>query len=239
MVSIKVDIRGLSKSFETHTNESLNILTNINFTINQNELLAIIGPSGCGKTTLLKIIVGLEKPNEGNINYDEDFSVIPIIWQENRLFPWLTVRRNIKFGLEISHMNEYEIESTSDKFIEMIGLKRFENFYPNQLSEGMKQRVAVARALAINSELLLMDEPFASIDYLTKIKLLDEIRKIQKEEEASIVYVTHDIRDAVNYSDRILVLSKRPACIKEIIDLNSINLNNRNLENYILEIIEK
>ncbi|MFA5022186.1 MAG: ABC transporter ATP-binding protein [Patescibacteria group bacterium] len=219
-------INNIAKTFFSNTNKILPVLNDINFVVDQSEFLSIVGPSGCGKSTLLKIISGLEEKDAGQIIfqpkvYNKKLKAI-MIWQDNRLFPWLTVRQNISFGLEAS---ENKIEAEIERYIDLFKLNNFENYYHWQLSEGMQERVAIARALIVKPDILLMDESFASIDYQTKLILFAEVKNLQKILKIPIIYVTHDIRDAISFSDKVIILSARPAKIKKIIDTKNINLD--------------
>lgn len=209
-------IKNINHNFK---NNKLDIpaLQNVNLNIKNKEFVSIIGPSGCGKTTLLNIIAGYIKPLEGRITIQEKEVLQPgrdriVINQENDLFDWMTIIQNIKFGLQ----NEKE---NMDHLVNLVNLQGFENVYPIQLSGGMKKRASLARAMAINPNLILMDEPFGSLDYQTKENLQIELLKIWEATNKTIVLVTHDIEEAVFLSNKIIVLSERPATVKKIIDI--------------------
>lgn len=215
----KLSIRGVSKSFATQTG-TLSVLEDIDLDVEEGELLAIVGHSGCGKSTLLKNIAGLETPTEGTIEVDGRAVSGPgpdrtMIFQEHRLFPWMTIIDNVEFGLH--DLPKKERERIARHYLELVQLEDFERSYPSQLSGGMSQRAAIARALATKPEVLLLDEPFGALDALTKMDLQDELLKIHEEQATTMVMVTHDIDEAVYLADRIVVMSSRPGKIEEIV----------------------
>lgn len=207
---------------------NLHVLDNVSFDINEGKFVSIIGPSGCGKTTLLKIISGLIKPTNGNIIIKGSPVEIALerrefglVFQNPVLLPWRNALRNIELPLEI--LNYKSSRNSPRKLLEVVGLKGFENFYPNELSGGMQQRVAIARALTFEPLILLMDEPFGALDEITRNRMNLELLRIWKEEKAktsTIIFITHSIPEAVFLSDRIVVLSYRPARVEKIIDVN-------------------
>lgn len=210
-------IEHLSKSFLVN-NEKLDVLNDINLNINKGEFISIIGHSGCGKSTLLKILAGLTDYTIGSVKIDgkelrdsADSAKCCMIFQDHRLLPWKTVRQNIAFGLYEDDKNEENINS----YIEMVNLKGFENAYPHQISGGMAQRTAIARALARKPEILLLDEPFGALDALTRIEMQKEVLNIRSYNHTTMILVTHDIDEAIYLSDRIIVTSNRPAAIKK------------------------
>ena len=190
----------------------LNVLDGVSFDVREGEILCIVGESGCGKTTLLKIIAGIEKADSGDLSLKN--GRIGFVFQDVRLLPWKTVLGNIEFVLESMGMDK----SKAGEMIKLVGLEGFENYYPKHLSGGMQQRVGIARAIAIDPDLLLMDEPFANLDALTKERMQSEILKIIRDK--TVIFVTHDIDEAVYLADRIVVLSKRPAKVVDIIDID-------------------
>ncbi|MBP2032945.1 NitT/TauT family transport system ATP-binding protein [Clostridium algifaecis] len=209
--------KGDKKDFEA--------IRGINLKVKSGEFVSIVGPSGCGKSTFLDIVGGLIKGNTGKIFIDNKEIHGPaldrgIVMQGYALFPWRTIEKNIEFGLEIKKVNKSERKKISEKYLDLVGLKGFENRYPHELSGGMKQRVAIARALAYNPEVLLMDEPFAAIDEQTKEELHIQLLHIWEKTHKTILFVTHSIEEAVFLSDRVVVMSKNPGTIKEIIDIN-------------------
>ncbi len=215
-----LEIIGLCKIF-LNQNGYLEVLRDISFEVEKGEFVAIIGPSGCGKSTLLSLIAGFEKPESGRIllegrpvnGWGRDRV---LIFQEPLLFPWLTVRGNIEFGLKVLGVKKEERKRRVKELIEKVKLEGFEDRYPHELSGGMKQRVALARALAVDPLLLLMDEPFASVDAITRFHLQQELLRIWKDYGKTILFVTHSLKEALLLADRIVILSKRPAQIKTI-----------------------
>ena len=210
-------IEHLSKSFLVN-NEKLDVLDDINLNINKGEVISIIGHSGCGKSTLLKILAGLTDYTIGSVKIDgkelkdsADSAKCCMIFQDHRLLPWKTVRQNIAFGLYEDDKSEENINS----YIEMVNLKGFENAYPHQISGGMAQRTAIARALVRKPEILLLDEPFGALDALTRIEMQKEVLNIRSYNHTTMILVTHDIDEAIYLSDRIIVTSNRPAAIKK------------------------
>nr|WP_254906481.1 ABC transporter ATP-binding protein [Clostridium tyrobutyricum] len=200
-------------------------LENFNLNIKKGEFVTIVGPSGCGKSTILDILAGLSKPTFGKVYIDGKLVTGPdldrgIILQGYALFPWLNVKQNIEFGLDIKGISKSERKKISKKYIDIVGLNKFENRYPHELSGGMKQRVAIARALAYDPEILLMDEPFAAVDAQTRELLQEEILSIWEMTNKTIVFITHSIEEAIFLADRVVVMTDNPGKIKEIIKLN-------------------
>ena len=200
------------------------MLNDISFEVLENEFLTIVGPSGCGKTTLIRIITGLEKPTSGKIIFENKNIVKPskligYVPQEYSLFPWKTVLDNIKFGLKIKNSTKEEIENKIESLLKLMNLTRFKNYYPKDISGGMKQKVAIARSLAIDQKLILLDEPLRSIDAQNRNKLQDDIIDIWQKSKRTIIFITHNIDEALYLSDRIIVLSSLPGSIKQIIPI--------------------
>lgn len=195
----------------------LNVLDNISFSVDSGEILAITGPSGAGKSTILNLISKLIKPTNGNVTVNGD---IGYMFQKDHLFEWKSIYRNVLIGLEIQKNVTEENIKEVNRMLEIYGLADFRNNYPKELSGGMRQRVALIRTLAVKPEILLLDEPFASLDYQTKLNVSEDIYKIIKSEKKTTVIVSHDISEAIAFADRIMVLSERPARIKEIIKIN-------------------
>lgn len=223
---IKVKVEGITKVFHSKNgnNGCVEALGGINLEVRTGEFLAIVGPSGCGKSTFLEILGGLIKPSCGSIYIDGKTVNGPnhdrgIVFQGYALFPWRTVLGNIAYGLEEKGVPKQKRNEICRKFISLVGLSGFENNYPYQLSGGMKQRVAIARALAYNPDILLMDEPFAALDAQTRETLQDEVLRIWDEAKKTVLFVTHNIEEAVFLADRIAVMSARPGKIKQIIDV--------------------
>ncbi len=213
-----------SKNGNTGTNGCVEALGGINLEIRTGEFLAIVGPSGCGKSTFLEILGGLIKPSCGSIYIDGKAVSGPnhdrgIVFQGYALFPWRNVTENIAYGLEEKGVPKKTRNEICRKYISLVGLSGFENHYPYQLSGGMKQRVAIARALAYDPDILLMDEPFAALDAQTRDTLQGEVLRIWEETRKTVLFVTHNIEEAVFLADRIAVMSVRPGIIKRIIDI--------------------
>jgi NitT/TauT family transport system ATP-binding protein len=193
----------------SHSFGSLEIFRNLSLDISQGEFLAVVGPSGCGKTTLLTLCSGFDRPTSGTITR---LGHVRMVYQHDGLFPWQTVTENIAMGLR--HIkDEAERKQQLKEMISLIGLNGFENHYPHQLSGGMRQRVELARALAGESDMLLLDEPFSSLDYLTRLRMRRELARMLRERPRTVVLVTHDIEEAAQLADRVVVLSERPARI--------------------------
>jgi NitT/TauT family transport system ATP-binding protein len=215
-----VEIRDLWMSFPGKAGASpIHVLERVNLSVQPGELVCIVGPSGCGKSTLLNIIAGFLDPTRGQVLVEGKPVHGPdphriFVFQENGIFPWLTVRDNISFGIETSNPRRGEIIR---HYVEMVGLKGFESSYPRELSGGMRQRVEIARALAANPDIIYMDEPFGALDFLTRLKMRTDLIRIWQEERKTILFVTHDIEEAVQLSDRVLVMSRRPATIQEVV----------------------
>ncbi len=202
--------------------KDLTALENVSFVVRDGEFVCLVGPTGCGKTTLLRIIGGLEQPTYGGVWLNEAEinpakGDIGFVFQENSLFPWLTVEKNVGFGLSSAGISAEVKRQTIAHYIELVELRGFENFYPQQLSGGMKQRAGIARAMAYNPKLLLMDEPFASLDAQTRNSMQRELLKIWSRERKTVVFVTHSIDEAVFLSDRVIVFTASPGTVKEIV----------------------
>lgn len=209
-----LNFKQVSKSFFT-LKEETKVLEDINFYVNKGEIIALVGPSGCGKTTLLNLICGLIEPDVGEIEIN---GTIGYMFQKDQLFDWRTIYKNITIGPEISKIKveQEKIENMLKKY----DLYEFKDFYPKQLSGGMRQRVALLRTLALDPDILLLDEPFSSLDYQTKIKVQEDMYKIIKDSNKTTILVTHDISEAISMADRVLVLSNRPTTIKSMHDIN-------------------
>jgi NitT/TauT family transport system ATP-binding protein len=211
----KIQIKGLSKVFVAR-GKPLVAVQNIDLSIPAGEFLCIVGPSGCGKTTLLRIVAGLEKQSRGLVTLvEEDPSkrLNSMIFQEQSIFPWLTVAQNIAFGLQMRHVPKRQYQPIVDSYIKKVGLTRFADCYPHQLSGGMKQRVSIARAFANDPEILLMDEPFAALDEQNKLLLQEELLRIWDETRKTVLFITHSIDEALVLGDRVLVMSAHPGRI--------------------------
>jgi NitT/TauT family transport system ATP-binding protein len=219
-----VSVRDLWMSFPgKQSGEEIHVLERINLEVREGEFVCIVGPSGCGKSTLLNIIGGFlaatrgEAIVEGQPVHGPDPRRV-FVFQENGVFPWLTVRENIGFGL--GQKTDAERREIVAHYVEMVGLQGFERSYPRELSGGMKQRVEIARALAANPDIIYMDEPFGALDFITRLKMRADLIRIWQSEKKTILFVTHDIEEAVQLSDRVLVMSKRPATIQTIVPVD-------------------
>lgn len=200
------------------------------------ELVSIVGPSGCGKTSLLSILSNLEEKSDGVISFNKDNVKLGYMLQKDALFPWKTVLDNCLIGLEITHTLNNETKERVIKLLNTYGLGEFINKYPDSLSGGMKQRVALIRTLATDPDILLLDEPFSALDYVTRLALSDDLYKIIKNEGKTAILVTHDLAEAISLSDRVVVLTKRPSTVKKIYDIQLTNqstpINNRKCKEF-------
>jgi NitT/TauT family transport system ATP-binding protein len=199
------------------------VLENVNLDVREGEFVCIVGPSGCGKSTLLNIIGGFLKATRGNVLISGAPVAGPnlkriFIFQENAVFPWLTVEQNV--GISLLKESAHVRQETIDHYIDMIGLKGFEKSYPKELSGGMKQRVEIARALAANPDILYMDEPFGALDFLTRLRMRAELIQIWQREKKTILFVTHDVEESIQLADRVIIMSKRPATVRAIVNVN-------------------
>lgn len=218
----ELEIRNLHKVFST-ANGEIQVLKDINLSVAKGEFVCLIGPSGCGKTTLLNLIAGLEKPSRGLIRIEGSIQNkttrnVGYVFQEFALIPWRKVIDNVTYGLELRGRGAKERKQIARQFIEMVGLREFENAYPHQLSGGMKQRVGMARALAVNPSILLMDEPFGALDMDTRRRLQQELVRIWQETHKTILFVTHNVSEACSLGSKVVVLSGRPTTIAEVFD---------------------
>ncbi|MHC1604531.1 MAG: ABC transporter ATP-binding protein [Candidatus Methanofastidiosia archaeon] len=218
----KLEIKDLNKTFVSEKMNKVGAIKDLSFKVKEKEFLCVLGPSGCGKTTLLRIIAGLEKPSSGTIewNKEKNDNYIGFVFQEHSLFPWRTVFNNIAFGHEMLRNPKDETKKVVDKLIELMSLKGFENSYPKELSGGMQKRVAIARALAVDPDILLMDEPFVSLDAQTRNNLQRELLKVWKEIKNTVIFVTHNVDEAVYLADRVLILTPRPTTLKTEFNIN-------------------
>jgi len=220
---LSLELLGLSKIFmDRDPGESVHVLDNLEHRIENGRFISIVGPSGCGKTTLLRIIAGLEKASAGKVLLDgkeliQGTEEVGLVFQEYALFPWRTTFKNIEMGLEIKGVDKEKRRSTAMEYIRTFDLSGFENRYPKELSGGMKQRVAIARTLIMNPRVVLMDEPFGSLDSQTRNAMQEFLLRIWQKRTDTIVFVTHNVDEAVFLSDEIVVLSKRPAKIIKIL----------------------
>lgn len=218
-----VEIKDISMTYHTLVGETAAI-KDINIDIYKGEIVSLVGPSGCGKSTLLSIIAGLIQPTKGEIfvknkKIEGPKKEIGYMFQRDHLFEWRTIIENVLIGLEIQGKVNKENYNYAEKLLDTYGLSDFKESYPRQLSGGMRQRAALIRTLVVEPDLLLLDEPFSSLDYQTRLAIADEIGIILKKEEKTALMVTHDIAEAISMSDRVIVLSKRPAVVKDIITI--------------------
>jgi ABC-type nitrate/sulfonate/bicarbonate transport system ATPase subunit len=201
------------------------VLDRLRFSIGANEFLCLLGRSGCGKTTVANLMAGLLPCSEGSVTIDgvpadPRRHELAFVFQEPSLWPWRTVRNNIKIGLEIKHVPRHEIDRRVREMIELVGLQGFEDYYPYQISGGMKQRVAIARAFAVDADLILMDEPFAALDAQTRTSMQAEVLRIWEKRKTTVVFVTHNLEEAVYLAERIIVLTEKPTRIKASLEVD-------------------
>jgi len=222
MKADKVVVRGVEKRFERKQDELL-ALSAVDLSVAEGEFVCLLGPSGCGKSTLLNIIGGFETPTAGTVTIDGQAVTGPdprrvFVFQEYGIFPWASVWDNVALGLR--KLSKDEQARIIQRTIDLVGLKGFEKSFPSELSGGMRQRVAVARALAVKPDIVLMDEPLGALDSLTRMQMRSEILRIWREEKMTILFVTHDIDEALQLADRIVVMSPRPGRIAEIVQVS-------------------
>ena len=223
---MSLELVNISKTyFHANTSEDIDAVSDISLKVEDGKFVSIIGPSGCGKTTLLRIISGLEQPSAGKIilkgkEIEKPYGQVGMIFQEYALFPWRTVLDNISFGLEIKKISKVKREEMAQFYLHKFGLDGFENKFPNELSGGMKQRVAIARTLVNDPELLLMDEPFGSLDSQTRNSMQEFLLKVWQETRKTILFVSHNIDESVFLSQQVFGLSARPASIKLVLDID-------------------
>ena len=220
---VKLRVEGLSKTFQTPKGQ-IRALHELSFDIHRREFITVIGPSGCGKTTLIRILAGLDFPTSGQVllkgkKVDGPSAEQGMVFQDYTLFPWLTVKKNVMFGLEVKGVGRMRAEAEASEWLEMVGLSKFAEVYPSQLSGGMKQRVAIARSLANQPEILLLDEPFGALDAQTRSFMQAYLLSIWRNVDVTIFFVTHDLDEAIYLSDRILVLRANPGEIDELIEV--------------------
>lgn len=225
-----LQVEKLRKVYQGHRGDEgsdLVVLDDISFDVGEGEFVTVIGPSGCGKSTLLNIIAGLESHESGDVivnghRVQSSGPDIVMIFQEDALFPWLDVRGNVEFGLKEKGISREERQRIAAEYIELVGLTSFARSYIHQLSGGMKQRVAIARGLALNPRILLMDEPFGALDARTRENLQRQIQVIHEQTKKTIIFVTHDVREAVSLGDRVILFTHRPATIKQqfVVDIS-------------------
>jgi len=219
-----IDVRDVSRIYPKKDG-SFTALDHVNLTVEQGEFICLLGPSGCGKSTLLSILAGFDHPTTGSASIDGASVTAPsiryvTIFQNYGLLPWRTVEKNVELGLESLHQGVAERRETALRYLKLVGLERFAEHYPSELSGGMQQRVAIARALAVDPDILFMDEPFAALDAITRMNLQDEISAICREQKKTIIFVTHDIDEAIVLADRIVIMTPNPGKIKTILPVD-------------------
>ncbi len=233
----EVTVRDLSKTFNIN-GRALNVLSSVNLHIRGGECLAIVGASGSGKTTLLRILAGLEEADEGRVLIDGQpvhgvGTERAVIFQEPRLLPWRTVIENVAFPLEVRGLSRDEARKHARRYVQLVGLTDFVEAYPSQLSGGMAQRVGIARALAIQPEILLLDEPLGALDAMTKLTMQEELARIWREEKVTMVIVTHDLEEAIYLADRVLVLPKEKGGRIRTIEVDLLRPRNRSESGFV------
>lgn len=224
---IEIEIKELGVTFQDNSGNDVQALTGVNLNIYKGEFVSLLGPSGCGKTTLLRSVADLQEPTEGTIHISgmtpkeirmqQKFG---FVFQQPVLFDWRTVKKNIELPLEIMYYSKEERSKRADEMLEMVGLKNFANHFPKQLSGGMQQRVNIARAFGLRPEILLMDEPFSALDEFTKEKLHEDLLRIWRQTDKTVLFVTHNIQEAVFLSDRVCVLSPHPGRLSAVVDID-------------------
>jgi NitT/TauT family transport system ATP-binding protein len=220
----KIVLRDVRKTFALG-NEEFVALDGVSLDIADNEFVTAVGPSGCGKSTLMNILAGLEEPTAGEALVDGRRVAGPgpergVIFQQYALFPWLTVRQNVEFGLRTAKVGKAERRERAEYFIRMVGLEQFSDALPKMLSGGMKQRCAIARAYAVNPSILLMDEPFGALDALTRVKLQEQLLTTWSQEKRTVMFITHDVDEAVFLGNRVVVMAARPGRVFDVIDVD-------------------
>ncbi len=219
-----MEVRNLGKTYPNTQGGTVEALRGIDFTVHRRELMCVIGQSGCGKSTLIRTLAGLELPTSGQVLVQGEAVRGPgkdrgMVFQGYTLFPWLTVKQNVMFGPQVNGRGHQTAENEARQWLDLVGLTKFEDAYPHQLSGGMKQRVAIARALANEPQILLMDEPFGALDPQTRTQMQNYLLQIWRNVDITILFITHDLDEAIYLSDRILVLEARPGRVKEIYDV--------------------
>ena len=220
----KISVRNVSKTY-TLGGKDFFALGDVSLDIGDNEFVTVVGPSGCGKSTLMNILAGLDEPTGGDATVDGRTVTGPgpdrvVIFQQYALFPWLTVRQNVEFGLHTARVPKKQARARAQHFIDMVGLKEFADSLPKTLSGGMKQRCAIARAYAVDPSILLMDEPFGAVDALTRVKLQEQLLETWSQERRTVMFITHDVDEAVFLANRVIVMAARPGRIFDTVEVD-------------------
>ena len=220
----KISVQHVRKTFALK-NEEFVALDDVSLDIADNEFVTVVGPSGCGKSTLMNVLAGLETPTSGHARVDGADVTGPgpergVIFQQYALFPWLTVRKNIEFGLKVAGLAKAERREKAEHFIDLVGLGQFADALPKMLSGGMKQRCAIARAYAVDPSILLMDEPFGALDALTRVTLQEQLLDTWSREQRTVMFITHDVDEAVFLANRVVVMAARPGRIYDVVDVD-------------------
>ncbi|MBV4450034.1 ABC transporter ATP-binding protein [Clostridium tyrobutyricum] len=238
-----IEVNSVTKVYGNKKGPQFKALNNVNLNVQKGEFICLLGPSGCGKSTLLNLIAGFDKPSSGNIFINGKQVIEPsidyiTIFQNYGLLPWRTVKKNVELGLESKKIDKETRSKIADEYIELVGLSKFSKNHPSELSGGMQQRVAIARALTVDPEIIFMDEPFGALDAMTRMSMQNEISNIWQKKKKTIIFVTHDIDEAVFLADRIVIMTSSPGKIKSIIDVPIPRKRNRNNHQF-LEIRDK
>ncbi|MBI3997320.1 MAG: ABC transporter ATP-binding protein [Candidatus Omnitrophica bacterium] len=217
---MRIELQHISKSFR-HNGHAVDVLQDINLAVEPGEFVCLLGPTGCGKSTILNLVAGLDAPDAGTVLVDGTPVTGPgprrvVVFQDAALFPWLTVLGNVEFGLRMANVPKQERRVAAMAYIKLVHLSKFAHAYPHQLSGGMRQRVAIARGLVMQPDILLMDEPFGALDAQTRAVLQEELLEIWRKTGCSVLFVTHSVREAIGLADRVYVLSARPARIRDV-----------------------
>ena len=220
----EIEIQGVTKSYETREGSFL-ALEEVNLDVEKNEFICVVGPSGCGKTTLMNIIAGLNPPSTGTVKVRGELVTGPgkgkgVVFQQYALYPWMTVEKNVEFGLRMKGVEKEKRREIAQKYIKIVGLEKFAKSYPKELSGGMKQRVAIARAYTTGPEVLLMDEPFGALDAQTRAQLQENLLNTWQQEKKTCFFITHDVEEAVLLSTKVIIMSAGPGRIREIVDVH-------------------
>lgn len=232
-----IEVKDACKKYFQNGTETT-VLDHVSLDIEKGEFICLLGPSGCGKSTLLNALAGFEKVNSGSVKINNNEVTEPsekniTIFQNYGLLPWRNVLKNVELGLETKKLPKEERQKIAEKYIELVGLKGYEKRHPKQLLGGQQQRVAIARGLAVEPDIIFMDEPFGALDAITRMKLQDDILKISREEKKTIIFVTHDIEEAVFLADRIVVMMANPGRIKSVVKVPLSNCRNRTSEDFL------